>query len=283
MLIMKHFHLYLRCICKSHQDDFISINIKRRMRFKQQALTIVCIITTGLFSCSRKNTIPSQVAYTPVPVFTIPDSLFKEARIDFALHEVKPAQFYEPALEIRDSFSYREKHFVGVCEEDLFARRPELVVNLEDIEEGTFNFPLSGARILSHFGRRNGRMHQGIDLKINRRDTVTAAFDGIVRMAGWSRGYGNVVVIRHYNGLETVYAHNTRHLVHSGDHVKAGTPVSITGETGRATTDHLHFEVRINATPIDPRLLIDFESQTLQQKRLVFSLDEQGKIKITTI
>ncbi|MDE7374503.1 MAG: M23 family metallopeptidase [Odoribacter sp.] len=253
------------------------------MRFKQQVLKTVCIVTIGLCSCSQKITIPSQVAYTPVPVFNIPDSLFKEARIDFALHEVKPAHFYEPTLEIRDSFTYWEKHFVSASDEDLFARRPELVVNLEDIEEGTFNFPLSGARVLSHFGRRNGRMHQGIDLKINRRDTVTAAFDGIVRMAGWSRGYGNVIVIRHYNGVETLFANNTRHLVHSGDKVKAGTPVSITGETGRATTDHLHFEVRINATPIDPRLLINFESQTLQQKRLVFSLDKQGKIKITTI
>lgn len=253
------------------------------MRLTQRALTAICIILTGLYSCSRKTTIPTQLAYTPAPIFTIPDSLFKEARIDFAIHDVKPAHFYEPALEIRDSFSNLEKHIVGIADEDLFARRPELVVDLANIEEGTFNFPLPGARVLSNFGRRNGRMHQGIDLKINRRDTVTAAFDGIVRMVGWSRGYGNVVVIRHYNGLETVYAHNSKHLVHSGDHIKAGTAISITGETGRATTDHLHFEVRVNGTPIDPKLLIDFDNQTLQHKCLVFSLDEKGKIKIETI
>jgi len=248
-----------------------------------KALTAICIIGASLCSCSRQITIPTQLTYTPPPVFTIPDSLLQKARIDFAIYEVKPAHFYEPALEIRDSFTKLEKQMVGIADYDLFARRPELVLNLENIEEGTFTFPLPGARVLSKFGRRNGRMHTGIDLKVNRRDTVLAAFDGIVRMAGWSRGYGNVIVIRHYNGLETVYAHNTKHLVHSGDPVKAGTPVCITGETGRATTDHVHFEVRINATPIDPQLIIDFENQTLHHKCLVFSLDEKGKIKIETV
>ena len=156
-------------------------------------------------------------------------------------------------------------------------------MDLCNIEEGTFYFPLQGARVLSRFGPRNGRKHCGIDLKINQQDTVRAAFDGIVRMAAWGRGYGNVIVIRHYNGMETVYAHNTKHFVHSGDRIKAGTPISITGETGRATTDHLHFEVRVNGIPMDPQLLIDFESQTLLDQRLVFSLDEKGKIKIENI
>lgn len=134
---------------------------------------------------------------------------------------------------------------VGYADDQFFVRQPELVLDLADLEEGAFVFPLPGGRVLSPYGRRNGRNHTGIDLKINRRDTVLAAFDGIVRMTGWSRGYGNVVVVRHYNGLETVYAHNSKHLVRSGDHVKAGTPVSITGETGRATTDHVHFEIRV--------------------------------------
>lgn len=253
------------------------------MRLTRQTLLTICIVTTGFFSCSRKTTPPSLLTYTPAPIFSIPDSIFKEARLEFALHEVKPARFYEPEMEIRDSFSYLEKHMVGVADKELFTRRPELVVDLGNIKEGTFHFPLPGARVLSRFGSRNGRQHCGIDLKINQRDTVRAAFDGIVRMAGWSRGYGNVIVVRHYNGLETVYAHNTRHFVHSGDRIKAGTPISITGETGRATTDHLHFEVRVNGMPMNPQLLIDFESQTLLDQRLVFSLDEKGKIKIETI
>lgn len=252
------------------------------MRLKRRALTVICLIFIGLSSCSRQTTIPTQLTYTPAPVFTIPDSLLKEARIDFAFYEVKPAHFYEPQLEIRDSFTNLEKHIVGISD-DLFLRRQELILNLTEIADGTFSFPLPEARLLSKYGRRNGRMHYGMDLKINRRDTVVAAFDGIVRMAGWSRGYGNVVVIRHYNGLETVYAHNSKHLVRSGDRVTAGTPITITGETGRATTDHVHFEIRVNGKPIDPALVINFETQSLHQKCLVFSPDEKGKIKVESV
>lgn len=253
------------------------------MRKALRALTIACIILAGFHSCSRKSTIPARLSYTPAPVFTIPDSLLSEAKIDFAFYKVRPPHFYEPELYIKDSFSYLEKRYVGVTEEDLFARRSELIVDLENFPEEAFAFPLPGACLLSSFGRRNGRMHTGMDLKINQHDTVVAAFDGIVRMAGWSRGYGNVIVIRHYNGLETVYAHNSQHLVRSGDHVSAGSPISITGETGRATTDHLHFEIRVNSKPVDPTLLIDFNNQVLRQKCLVFSPDEKGKIRIEIV
>lgn len=254
------------------------------MRLKKRALTAIGLWgIAGFLSCSRQTTIPTQLSYAPAPVFSIPDSLLKASEIDFAFYKTKPAKFYEPQLELRDSFTSLEKHLVGVTDEELFARRPELIVNLENIADGAFVFPLSGARLLSSYGRRNGRMHTGIDLKINRRDTVVAAFDGIVRMAGWSRGYGNVVVVRHYNGLETVYAHNSKHLVRSGDYVNAGSPLCITGETGRATTDHLHFEIRVNGKPIDPNIIIDFNNQSLHHKCLVFSPDEKGKIKIETV
>jgi len=241
------------------------------------------MILAGIFSCSRQTTIPTQFSYTPAPVFYIPDSLFTASEIEFAFYKAEPARFYEPHIEIRDSFTLEERSLVGVTDQEFFGRRQELILDLEAIADGAFVFPLSGARLLSSFGRRNGRMHTGMDLKIDRRDTVVAAFDGVVRMAGWSRGYGNVIVVRHYNGLETVYAHNSRHLVRSGDHVKAGTPVCITGETGRATTDHVHFEIRVNGNPIDPALLIDFNNQTLLHKCLVFSPGEKGKIKIETV
>lgn len=254
------------------------------MRITKRALTAICICSiAGFYSCSRQTTIPTQLTYTPIPVFNIPDSLLKEARIDFAFYETRPAKFYEPRLEIRDSFSNIEKHIVGFSDNELFSRRSELILDLENIADGAFVFPLPGARLLSPYGRRNGRMHTGMDLKINRRDTVVAAFDGVVRMAGYSRGYGNVIVIRHYNGLETVYAHNSKHLVHSGDRITAGSPISITGETGRASTDHVHFEIRVNGKTIDPTLVIDFNSQSLHHKCLVFSPDEKGKIKVETV
>lgn len=252
------------------------------MRINLRALAAISMVSVIFWSCSRQTTIPTQLSYTPLPVFNIPDSMLHEAHIDFAFYEIKPTQFYEPKLEIRDSFTALEKCMVGV-DADLFARRSELVLDLANISDGEFVFPLAGGRLLSPYGRRNGRMHTGMDLKINRRDTVVAAFDGIVRMAGWSRGYGNVIVVRHYNGLETVYAHNSKHFVHSGDRVSAGSPISITGETGRATTDHVHFEIRVNGKPIDPRLVIDFNTQTLHHQCLVFSPDTKGKIKVEIV
>lgn len=253
------------------------------MRLNKRALIAVGVIIAGLSSCSRHTTIPTQLTYAPAPVFYIPDSLLETSPIDFTFYQFQTAEFYQPTLEVRDSFSYLERSMVTVQDEQLFARRQELVLDLANISDGSFVFPLPGARVLSSYGPRNGRRHTGIDLKINRRDTTVAAFDGIVRMAGWSRGYGNVVVIRHYNGLETVYAHNSKHLVRSGDHVTAGTPVSITGETGRATTDHVHFEIRINGKPIDPNLIINFEAQTLHHKRFVFSPTPKGKIKVEVV
>lgn len=248
-----------------------------------RALTAICIFLAGLSSCSYRATLSTRPAYTHVPLFNIPEDFPQEAYIDSAFYEVIPARLYTPPLEIRDSFSNLEKHTVGIPDKDLFARRHELIVNLTDFEKGAFYFPLPGARLLSKFGYRNGKMHNGIDLKINRRDTVIATFDGIVRMAGWSRGYGNVIVIRHYNGLETVYAHNSKHLIRPGDHVKAGTPIAISGETGRASTDHVHFEIRVNGKPVDPSLVINLDTQTLHPKRLVFTPDEKGKIKVESV
>ena len=253
------------------------------MRLKKQVLAVTVIGLVSFYSCSRHSTIPTQLSYMPAPVFTIPDILLTTSPIEYAYYKAQPAKFHEPNLVICDSFSRLEKSIIEVPDEQLFARRQELILDLVNIDENSFVFPLPGARVLSSFGPRNGRKHTGMDLKINRRDTVVAAFDGIVRMAGWSRGYGNVVVVRHYNGLETVYAHNSKHLVRSGDQVKAGSPLSITGETGRATTDHVHFEIRVNGKPIDPRLVIDFNSQSLFQKRLVFSPDKKGEIRVETV
>ena len=253
------------------------------MRLNNRALVAVILSLAGFYSCSRQATIPTQLTYTPVPVFTIPDSLLVTSPIEYAFYKAEPVEFFEPKPEIRDSFNRIEKTMVGYADDQFFIRQPELVLDLADLEEGAFVFPLPGGRVLSPYGRRNGRNHTGMDLKINRRDTVLAAFDGIVRMTGWSRGYGNVVVVRHYNGLETVYAHNSKHLVRSGDHVKAGTPISITGETGRATTDHVHFEIRVNGKTIDPALVIDFNTQTLRHKRLVFTPTPKGKIQVEAV
>ena len=122
--------------------------------------------------------------------------------------------------------------------------------------------PTPSRVITSNFGRRWGRMHKGLDIKVYTGDTIRAAFDGKVRMAQYeANGYGNYVVIRHNNGLETIYGHMSKHLVRENQEVKAGTPIGLGGNTGRSTGSHLHFETRLCGVALDPALMFDFKAQ----------------------
>lgn len=169
---------------------------------------------------------------------------------------------------ITENFSPREKADIAVPDPKLLANENSLVIDLALITEDDYAFPLPGAKVISPYAGRR-RHHSGIDLKTCANDTIVAAFDGIVRMAKPYAAYGNVVVIRHYNGLETVYSHNSKNLVKAGDRVKAGDPVGLTGRTGRATTEHLHFEVRINGQHFNPTKVFDMEKRKLQNTCLV--------------
>jgi len=120
----------------------------------------------------------------------------------------------------------------------------------------------------SLFGYRHGRRHQGIDLPYPTGTPVAAAFDGKVRISDYVGGYGNLVVIRHANGLETFYGHLSRRDVKSGDWVNAGDIIGLGGSTGRSTGPHLHFETRYHGAAFDPAWLIDFENGTLRHRLL---------------
>jgi murein DD-endopeptidase MepM/ murein hydrolase activator NlpD len=120
----------------------------------------------------------------------------------------------------------------------------------------------------SKFGYRHGRRHQGIDLPYPTGTPVYAAFDGKVRVSDYVGGYGNLVVIRHANGLETFYGHLSRRDVESGDWVNAGDVIGLGGSTGRSSGPHLHFETRYQGYAFDPSWLIDFETGTLRHRLL---------------
>ena len=125
-------------------------------------------------------------------------------------------------------------------------------------------YPLPGAKVISSYGARGGRTHSGTDLKTKPNDNILAAFDGEVVFSGNYYGYGNLVRIKHANGLETYYSHNSKNLVKQGDRVKAGDVIALTGRTGRATTEHLHFEIRINGQHVNSARFFDHATHQLR-------------------
>ncbi len=132
--------------------------------------------------------------------------------------------------------------------------------------------PLHEMRITSNFGMRSYRWHYGTDLKLNTGDPVMATFDGIVRISKYDpRGYGNYIVLRHYNGLETLYGHMSEKHVQIGQEVKAGDTIGLGGSTGRSSGPHLHYEVRYAGNAIDPQDMYDFETLQLKTDTLMVS------------
>ncbi|RNC63501.1 peptidoglycan DD-metalloendopeptidase family protein [Proteiniphilum sp. X52] len=131
------------------------------------------------------------------------------------------------------------------------------IVDLEN-----FTMPVDGY-MTSNFGRRGSRRyHYGVDLKAQTGDTIYAAFDGKIRVKQYERrGYGYYLVIRHLNGLETVYGHLSKFLVDENDFVQSGQPIGLAGNTGRSFGSHLHFETRFLGKPINPNFIIDFQKK----------------------
>jgi murein DD-endopeptidase MepM/ murein hydrolase activator NlpD len=131
------------------------------------------------------------------------------------------------------------------------------------VDMGNFTMPVDG-HMTSNFGRRGSRRyHYGVDLKAQTGDTVYAAFDGKVRVKRYERrGYGYFLVLRHINGLETVYGHLSKFLVEENDFVRSGQAIGLAGNTGRSYGSHLHFETRFLGKAINPNFIIDFQKKT---------------------
>ncbi len=140
------------------------------------------------------------------------------------------------------------------------------VVNLRH-----FCMPTPSRVVTSNYGARWGRQHKGLDIKVYIGDTIRSAFNGKVRIVRYEGGgYGNYVVIRHNNGLETIYGHLSKQLVRENDVVKAGDPIGLGGNTGRSTGSHLHFETRLGGVAINPAVFFDFRNQDVVADQVVY-------------
>ena len=168
--------------------------------------------------------------------------------------QIRAEQSEYPALSLYPNWNNQYVHAYGNA----------IIPETYTIDLTGFHMPTPSTKITSPFGPRWRRMHNGLDLKVNIGDTIVAAFDGKVRIVKYERrGYGKYVVIRHDNGLETVYGHLSKQLVEENQLVKAGEVIGLGGNTGRSTGSHLHFETRFLGSAINPIYMFDFPKQDI--------------------
>lgn len=199
------------------------------------------------------------------------DLLARQAPIDRKLkavdslaliRQIKAEQAAYPAYSLYPNWSNQRVHAYGntVSVPDSFR-----------IDLTGFQMPTTHTQITSKCGPRWRRMHNGLDIKVYIGDTIRAAFDGKVRMVKYERrGYGKYVVLRHDNGLETIYGHLSKQIVKEDEYVKAGDPIGLGGNTGRSTGSHLHFETRFLGEVINPEFIFDFPNQDIVADSYLF-------------
>lgn len=246
---------------------------------------ITALLVGGSCHAPKQYVVTASVSNNlPVVVRELPEvdiPLPSYAHFDFIIPKTELKEVEYGKKNVTLDFTARDKYHVKANDPMLFSDGNTEIIDLAFLSEKDYAFPLPGAKVISPYaGRRKN--HSGIDLKTHPNDTIVSAFDGIVRLSRSYAAYGNVIVIRHYNGLETVYSHSSKNLVKAGDAVKAGQSIALVGRTGRATTEHLHFETRINGAHFNPELVFDFESRTLQPTCLL-CVKTGNSIKVRTV
>ena len=226
-----------------------------------------CIIKTGLVAVAAMVSLSSFSQ----------DLIARQAPIDKKLKsvdslalqkQIRAEQSEYPALSLYPNWNNQYVHACGNA----------IIPDTYTIDLTGFHMPTPSTKITSPFGPRWRRMHNGLDLKVNIGDTIVAAFDGKVRIVKYERrGYGKYVVIRHDNGLETVYGHLSKQLVEENQLVKAGEVIGLGGNTGRSTGSHLHFETRFLGIAINPIYMFDFPKQDIVADTYTFRRTQGSK------
>lgn len=178
-------------------------------------------------------------------------------------------------VKATEYYSIWDAYLINPYRSDVSGFTDTLDVILFDSTKGQYwKEPLLKSRITSEFGMRGGRWHYGVDLDLDIGDPVLSVWDGVVRLTNWDGGgYGNYVLVRHYNGFETLYGHLSEIECSIGQIVQAGDLLGKGGTTGRSTGPHLHFEVRYRGVPINPLSIFDFRNQQIRSSRFRLSAD----------
>ena len=240
------------------------------MRFRALLFSIATLLFLQLSAYSQKSNHKSMfddsttTIVGPMPdstLFTIDSTLIEEKiqTLPITVDEIPQYKLYN---------AWNNDH-VRVKKKDI-RQAVSPFVKLSLLNHGKFTFPYKG-KIISPYGYRGRSVHTGTDIKLNKGDSVVSAFDGVVRMSKRYSAYGKTVVIRHYNGLETVYSHLSRLCVNVNQKVKAGDLIGLGGRTGRASTEHLHFETRYLEEPFNPQHIMDYQNFTLYDTTFIIT------------
>jgi murein DD-endopeptidase MepM/ murein hydrolase activator NlpD len=215
----------------------------------------------------KKLAVLAFAAFVAVPA-SAQDLLAKQAPVDRRMKAVDSMvlkriiaqeEKYNPSADLYEDWN------------NVYAHRETTLPDSFRIDLRGFHMPTDSRVVTSNFGSRWGRQHKGLDIKVYIGDTIRAAFSGKIRIVKYEpKGYGKYVVIRHHNGLETIYGHMSKHLVVENQEVKAGEPIGLGGNTGRSTGSHLHFETRLCGVALNPALMFDFRNQDVVDDYYVF-------------
>ena len=211
------------------------------------------------------------IALSSEPVFA-QDLLARQAPVDRRAKRLDSIEV--KALTERENTHTPAAQIYGDEWDNRYAHRATELPDSFVINLRHFCMPTPSRVITSDFGSRWGRQHKGLDIKVYIGDTIRSAFSGKVRIVRYeAKGYGNYIVIRHPNGLETIYGHLSKHLVTENQVVRAGEPIGLGGNTGRSTGSHLHFETRLCGVALNPALFFDFRNQDITGDHDVFLKD----------
>lgn len=241
---------------------------------------IFCVVvSTTVWGQSRRrsSSVPPQLNLEALPCRPMDTLPTEDPETQIILFSNNTWSYYRPTLVVRDSLPVYTRHwdttqvfaYKSIAYEDL----PQ-VTELNLVQElADFHAPIIGD-IFSKYGPRGRRNHNGVDIPLKIGEPIYATFDGKVRYAKYNTGgFGNLVIVRHENGLETWYAHLSRINVAVNDYVKSGQVIGFGGSTGRSRGPHLHFEMRYCDQTFDPEFIIDFQSGQLRYQ--TFALEKK--------
>jgi hypothetical protein len=231
-------------------------------------MQILCLLLSLLFTLTSGANAREEAV--PCPQSTPVDSVFiGEQQDESVLADLD--KFFSPFTDDIDTFAWDVNHInSGRFNSSTWADTAHIAL-VDPIRHRFYVHPCNG-NVTSNFGQRDGVWHFGVDIKLQTGDSVPVALDGMVRVIQYDRrGYGHVVVVRNYMGIETIYGHLSKVVVKPNQVIKAGDIVGLGGNTGRSSGSHLHFEMRYYGEPFDPSECIDFTTFNLKNDTITLT------------